>query len=455
MKKTALTFITILMMAIPGMALGVQNLSLNEGAPQNGPKYGKDSASCVVNISLYREFYKQWKNSDYKADRAVVDAIKPWKWVFKNCPLGTQNTYIDGINIMEYRIKKEQDIEMKERLIDTLLMVYDQRIEYFGNEGYVLGRKGVDMYQLRPSAYDEVYSILKRSVDLEGNKTASAILVYYFRTALEKLDKGNLEMTEVLDVYNQIEGICQHHIQSGSKKAENYANAWSNIELSGETVFSCDDLVPNLEKKFSESPDDLILIKKITELLDKKGCTDSELFFNASIKLFHLEPSPESAFMIGKMYYKRGEYAKSAQYLNQATGMTDNNNLADNYLLLATTQLHLKQYSNGRTAALNAAKYRPNDGRPYLIIGDMYVASAGECGDNKLTKKVAFWAAIDKYYKAKSIDSSIEDEANQKIATYSAYFPPVEDIFFFELQEGQAYTVGCWINETTTVRAVK
>ena len=31
----------------------------------------------------------------------------------------------------------------------------------------------------------------------------------------------------------------------------------------------------------------------------------------------------------------------------------------------------------------------------------------------------------------------------------------VFDLFFRDMQEGSSYTVGCWINESTTVRAAK
>ena len=82
----------------------------------------------------------------------------------------------------------------------------------------------------------------------------------------------------------------------------------------------------------------------------------------------------------------------------------------------------------------------------------MYATSAKECGDNDLTNRVAYWAAVDKYYKAKSVDPSVEDLANTKINTFSQYFPAHETIFFYDLKKGDSYTVGCWINETTTVR---
>ncbi|MBE0641449.1 MAG: hypothetical protein IH599_05390 [Bacteroidales bacterium] len=455
MRKTRVLLLAAILSLGSFSALGKAGSLVDLERPDKGPKYGKDSVTCVVNISLYREFFKQWKNSGYKADRAVHDAIVPWRWVFLNCPMGTENTYIDGTKIIEYRIGQEKDEAKRQLLIDTMMLLYDQRIEHFGKEGYVLGRKGVDLYQYRPEAFEQVYSTLKRSVDLEGTKTASAVLVYYFRATLAMIEAQKIDISEALDVYNQIEGITEYYVKAGGSKAEGYAQAWSNIELSGGTVFGCDELVPSFTRKLEAEPENIDLLRKITTMLDAKGCTDSEVYFKATLKLYEADPTPESAFLIGKMYYKRGSYGSAAKYLSQATDMTDSSALADNYLLLATTYLHQQQYSNGRSAALNAARLRPGDGRPYLLIGDMYAGSASDCGDNKLTKKVAFWAAVDKYYRAKAVDSSLESEANQKISTYSAYFPVMEDIFFYGLNEGDSYTVGCWINETTTVRAVK
>ena len=83
----------------------------------------------------------------------------------------------------------------------------------------------------------------------------------------------------------------------------------------------------------------------------------------------------------------------------------------------------------------------------------MYAASAKNCGDNDLTNKVAFWAAVDKYSQAKRVDSESASVANRRIRDYRKHYPSMETIFFYDLKEGDSYKVGCWINETTTVRA--
>ena len=125
------------------------------------------------------------------------------------------------------------------------------------------------------------------------------------------------------------------------------------------------------------------------------------------------------------------------------------------YKYIAESYRGLNNYPSSRTYALKAASIDPTDGEPYIMIGDLYAASAADCGDNVLTKRVAYWAAVDKYYKAKSVDPTIAEIADKRIASYSVYFPPIEDIFFYGYHEGDSYTVECWINETTKIRAAK
>lgn len=88
----------------------------------------------------------------------------------------------------------------------------------------------------------------------------------------------------------------------------------------------------------------------------------------------------------------------------------------------------------------------------YMIIGDAYMYSASSCDDGELGRWGAYWAAVDKYQKAKAVDSSVSDDANKQIARVSSSFPTTKDLFFYGKQKGDAYTVACWINESTSVR---
>lgn len=434
-------------------------LSLSTRVAAQG-KFGanpEDSVECIMNLSLYSEFYKQWKSSGYK-NTSVNDAIGPWRKVYAYCPAARLGTFVDGIKMYTHFIKREKDADIKNAYIDTLLMLYDSRIEYFGREGYVLGRKGVDLYQLRLKDYEKAYNILSRSVELEGDTSYPDVVGQWMRATKKMIDEGKLSEDYIFDNYDISIKIIEANLEANKdheRKLANWENVRGNIDLIFEPFATCEAIIKIYTPKFKENPSDLKMLKKLVKLLDKKKCTEDPLYFDATVKLYELEPSPESAYLIGKMLMKNKEYGKAVDYLKEGEKIDDSDTRADSYLYIAECYRVTNNYSAARTYALKSAGERPNNGNPYIMIGDMYAASNKTCGGNELEKKAVYWVAVDKYYMAKQVDPGVADVANDRIKSYSIYFPPKEDIFFHNLNEGEEYIVDCWINEKTTVRAAK
>lgn len=453
MKRTIVAiFFSLLLAGIPSSLLFAQEENSNGGS-----RYGSDSLTCIMNISLYREFFKQWKASDYKSE-TVNDVIEPWRWVFLNCPKGTQNTYIDGVKIVSYLIDNSKDPALKNKYIDTLMMVYDQRIQYFGKEGYVLGRKGVDLFTYRPQDIEQIYKDLKKSVELEGDNSAAPVLVWYMNAAVNMAKEGKADSVVIFETYDIAMNIIDHNITKNEtipEEKKNWEIIQGNIELILEPFATCPDLIKIYRKKFAEAPDDVELLKKINNILDEKKCQNDPLYFETTKRLYELEPSPASAYMIGKMLLNEEKYTEAIEYLKEAEKMGDTAALQKSYKYIAQAYRALNNFPSSRTYALKSAALNTHDGDPYLMIGDMYAESAKDCGSNDLTSRVAYWVAVDKYYKAKQVDPALADEADKRISAYSAYFPTASTIFFYALKEGDIYKVECWINEETKIRAAK
>lgn len=448
--KAVIFLLMISMFAFSGGAFAQDNDDAEVGTTAKGPKYGTDSVKCVMHFSLYREFYKQ---------NNIKDAYPHWKWVLNNCPLISQNVYIDGAKMVSTRIDECKDPVKRNLMIDTLMMVYDQRITYFDREGYVLGRKGVDLYTYQPEKTEQIYQILKKSIELSGNKSDGSSLVYYFRSIIGMVDMQKLEKASIVDGYDQISQIIDYNIklnEANAKKLASWENIKGNIESTFEPFATCPDLISIYEKKYAEKPDDIDLLKKITNILERKDCVKSDLFFQATESLHKLEPSAQSAYLMGTLNVKKENYGKAAEYVQQAANLFEEN--ADKIKaleLLANINFNQRNYSQARSSALKILQINPSYGKAYILIGDLYAASSSMCTDDDLGGKTVFWAAIDKYQKARSVDSSVEAEANSKIAQYAKHFPASGDLFFRDLIEGNSYTVGCWINETTTIRGSK
>ncbi len=450
------TKIIIVLLSVILGAAPILQLSAQDDEPSAG-KYGSDSVTCIMNISLYREFFKQWKASNY-TNETIKDVIGPWRWVFLNCPKGTQNTYIDGVKIVSHLIETAPNEDVKNKYIDTLMMVYDQRIQYFGKEGYVLGRKGVDLATLRPERYEQIYKDLKKSIDLEGDASAGPVLVYYFKATIGMATTGKADSSLIFEAYDDCISIIDHNLkknEGNDEELNNWEIVQNNVELMVEPFATCADLISIFKKKFEANPEDIDLLKKITKLLDDKRCQDDPFYFQTTEKLYQLEPSPASAYLLGKMLMKEEKYADAITYLKDVEQLEDQSTVQKSYKYIAECYRALRNFPTARTYALKALALNPNDGQPYLMIGDMYSESAHDCGDNELTQRAPYWAAVDKYIKAKQVDPTVAEDAERRIASYSIYFPSAQTIFFYTLKEGDTYTVGCWINEDTKIRASK
>jgi tetratricopeptide (TPR) repeat protein len=433
-----------------------------------GARYGlgEDSVTCVTQLSLYRENYRQWRSSNFQ-NEAINYTVDSWRFVLLNCPLASQNTYIDGSKIIEHLYNKATTPELKQAYIDTLMFMYDRRIMAFGNEGFILGRKAAELLNYQTESYEEAFKILTRAVDRAGKESESAVVFYYFMTTVRMVRDNGLDSINIFDNYDIAMSVIDFNIKALKAEIENnpaeaekndrllkgYESALGNIENLFEPFATCDNLQNIYSKKFLENPNDTAMIEKMLSSFERKNCTPP-LYYEASEQLYKLKPTASSAFALGRMYYRLEQFNKAIPFLQDAVnGLQDNDAKADAYYLLADVYRNLKNYTASRANALKTTELRPGDGKPWILIGDLYAISASTCGDNEVTSKAAYWAAVDKYQRARSVDESVASLANSRIATYSAAFPKGEQLFFRGYNKGDSFRVECWINETTTIRS--
>ena len=400
-------------------------------------------SDCEKDYQIYRNNYKQ-KNYE--------EALVSWRKVFNECPSYNQNTFANGPKLYHERIKKDKENQLI--YLDTLMMIYDARIEYFERREYVLGKKGVDLLKYDPTRFTEVYEMLKVSVDALGNSTDPTVIVSYFK-ALDDVQRSSEEVTkqDVLDAYVAVSDIISYNMTNNKKYAKYYETAQINVENIFAPYASCDDLIKVFKERLEIGTDNISLLKKITSLLDKKDCTENEVFYTAAIQLHELDPTAKSAYDMGNMSIAKKNYSDAVSYYNQAIQLQEDVDYkASYYLKLAYTYQMRGSYSDARSAANSAASLKPEWGEPYLILGDIYVASASSCGSSNLERGSVYWVAVDMFSKAKSIDNVLTNKANKRISTYSKYFPSKEDCFFNDIEAGSSYKVGCWIGRSTRVR---
>ena len=423
-------------------------LATNETSAQViGSKYGKDSAKCVTNLSLYREFYKQ---KNYKA------AIISWRQVFNNCPLATENIFINGANMYKSFIAVQKDTVVKKRLIDTLMLIYDVRIKYYGKEGLHLARKANDLIYADSTRSFEAYTSLKRSIELLKNDSEDYTLLNYCSSGVASFKEGKITNDALVGLYNETASIIDGHFNSVTTKADSlkWTRTRTMIETKMFPLLQCKDISAIYTRKLAVTPDDLALLRNISTVLNLKNCTADSLYLFSLTKINSIEPSANTAFLIAREYVKRKNIPSAIASLNGVVDkLKDNESKARGYYYLGVVYADSKDYSSARTNALKAIQLKADYGEAYMLIAECYAQSAASCGNDDVSSRAPFWCAVDKLNKAKSVDPKLTASANKLISQYSLNFPNTEMLFFRDIKNGSKYLVDCWINETTIVRS--
>ncbi len=416
--------------------------------PDN-PKYGPDSASrmnCANNLSTMSEFMKI---------DLLDHAFPSWQIVFNDCPASSKNIYLYGVQIYRRRITLLQDPAQQAAALDTLMLIYDRRIEHFGQEALVLGRKGLDLLRYDNTQVQRAYDYLKKATELGKEKTEEAVLVALMQTSNVLFKTNEMDSRTLIDNYLVSTEILNTLIKANDNR-DRAETALKNIEaiFANSGAADCATLVQIFTPKFEQTPEDPDFLKNLTILLADQDCDDTDLFANASENLYKIEPSSQAAYNLAKLFFKKEDFDKSVDYYEEAIGGDADSEKKAQYHYELGLILFSKynDFVNARSHARKAIDFKPHWGDPYILIGNLYATSSKICGENDFEMTTVFWAAVDKFQQAKNADAEASTEADELITKYSAYFPNVEDAFFYGFENGQAYTVGCWINEKTTVR---
>jgi tetratricopeptide (TPR) repeat protein len=410
----------------------------------------EDSVDCVTNTFLYREAFK---NKQY------IEAYEPWKQCLEKCPANNKNLYIRGVTILKSKFNATKDPEQRKAIVDELMHMYDLRIQYFGEAAEVTARKAFDLEQLRGNAaLKDYYQLYAEAMNLGADGLEVAFIERYFDATIKYVTSGFADTTLIIDNYDIASDAIDKLLATttDSTKRDELHKVLINIENHFSPFASCDELVKIYTKKFNTNSDDITLLKKITTILRKKKCMDTELFFAATEKLHALEPTPSTAYLMAQMCYNKEKYTDAAKYINDAIQGAEEKDKYNMYILQGLCYANSNNYSAARSSYNRAAEMEPTKGEPYRLISQLYAKGARAISDN-LGGRSAYWAAVDAARKAISVDDSPENvEAAQRlINSYSGHFPKQDDAFMLDLIDGNSYTVPGWIGVTTTVRTRK
>lgn len=447
MKKKRMKTLVIVFV---GIMFALQAFPQNETESGNGD--WKSNKTCLQNLSLYYEFYK---HKNYK------DAIKPWRIVFQECPESKESLYAYGVNMYKEFMDEEKDPEKKALISDTIMMIYDQRIQYFPkNKGDVLGRQGVDLLRYRRQDGIEFikqgYDLLKESIAIEKTESSPVVITTFISAGITLFLNDQLDNETVINDYVRASDILDTQLAKKPSSRTSQAKTAIDENIKESNALTCEAINNIFKPKFEANKEDINFLTLLTGFMIQAECELEPFYAQAAEQLYHLEPSYEAAYNLGRLFFKKEEYTKAKKYYTEAIERCDDNDLKANYYyeLGVISQQYLNSPQDAVYYGLEATKLKPNWGEPYILIGSSYAAGNSSLGDD-FEKRTAYWVAVDMFRKAMAMDPKIAQKAGELASEYSIYFPSKEDLFFRSISEGDSYTVGGWISRTTTARAKK
>jgi len=346
-KMNTPKFLFYLILSIPFFQLHSQNASND----------------CREKLSIFAE---SAKIKNYKA------AYEPWMSVRTNCPTYSLATFQYGEIILKDFIKNSSNDEEKEKYITDLLKLYDEWAANFPQRkgvnqiGKIYSSKGQAMIDNNFEDKLKIYKTFEYAYNNDVKSFSSPkSLAYYFQTTYDLFKIGNSEVSiEVLfnkyeeltekfeslriDIAKKVDVILKKEasgvaLTSREERNKRIYDTNSNavgayLKLIDQNIAkeaTCDILIPLYSKSFQENKNNPLWIKRAAGRLDGKECSNDPLFVTLVEQLHNLEPSADSAYYLGILNDKKGNFNEALKYYQESVTMK--------LLNIIKNQLHLKQ----------------------------------------------------------------------------------------------------------------
>lgn len=403
----------------------------------------------ILNSNFLKE---SCDNKDYNQAAHYLQQL------LQKCPAASEAIYQRGTTLYKNKINRAKSLAEKKTYIDSLLLIYDLRLEHFGNHpkrgrAYILDRKAREILTYQPGERAAIRGAFRAAIEAGGADADPETVVAYFSNLCDDYRNTDEVMPdELIAEYDRLTPFF-----AGNDAAAEYKKQFdAAFGLSG--AASCENLEKLFSARIAAAPDDEALLAQAVSLMSRAKC-DSDFYFSLAEKYYEVKPSSETAMFLAQAFQNKGDYARAIKYLNEALAVEkDNAERAKLLVRISLVELVSNDYAGAASAARQARDLDPENGVPYFVLGQCYASSASACGG--FAGQTAFWAAYDTMSKAVELLQNSEEgqsylpTAKTLLGGYRNRFPTSEECFFNEVKDGARYTVNCGLASgvATTVR---
>ena len=415
-------------------------------------KWGATVEERAANIGASNFLKEAIDAKDFKA------ATEHFQQLFNNCPAASQQTFARGVTLYKNKAARARSIDEKRMYIDSILLIYDTRVTYFGDHSkngkdYILDMKARDMLRYCTTDRPLLRSGLKDAVDagIEAGRVNLDIVASYYKYLCEDYEYDDSVTSDiVLSEYERLSPLFAEISAEDEQYKEIFENSFGTSGAA-----SCENLETLFSAKLAADPDNTALLAQAVALMSRAQCT-SDFFFASTEKYYAVNPSSETALFLAQGFQNRGENDKALKYLREALAVeADPAKKEPLYVQIALIEISGQNYTAAAEAARELRGINPENGYSYFILGQCYASTP--CPEDKVGGTTVYWAAYDAMAQAANLlkdEPEVLKAAQQLMNAYRAAFPPQEQCFFAELASGDRYTILCGFakGQTTTVR---
>jgi tetratricopeptide (TPR) repeat protein len=442
--------------------------------------YSQSKEDCLSNLSIFAEYAKV-KNYDA--------AYEPWLKLKGECPDLNSAIYVYGERILKDFIKKNEG-DSKKKFESDLLVLYDEWLKYFPkskrtgkNEiGKILAIKAQSMIDYKLAENKEIYDVYDLAYKTDPQSFTSPKGLYnYFKIYfnLYKENNSSVSLESVFEKYEELSEKFELEMDVYSSKLDVLLKKEeSDIPITGresrnKRVYevnmvacstylrnlnaiiakeaTCENLIPLYRKNFDKFKTDTVWLNRAASRMDSKDCSDDPLFVESVEALHQLNPSANSAYYLGLLNDKKGNSSEAIKYYTESIDLeNDNLKKAKTLYKIALKFKKSGQFSKSRSYANKALNFQPSLGGAYLLISNLYAASANNCGTTQFEKRAVYWLAEKQARKAASVDASLRKTAIRTAVSYAGRAPSKTDIFTVG-RSGETISIKCWIGKNIKV----
>lgn len=436
----------VILKSVMLVAAVVASVSTFAQSWKEDPRYGNTPEEREANVKILNFFNDAWAAKNYD------DANKYLVVLLEKAPRATSNLYVRGATLYKNKINRAKTEEEKKVYIDSLMIIYDMRMEYFGDHRtkgtpYIASAKAMDYAAVNPQDREGVRKFYQEAVEMNGAALPTDVAVKYFNELVTDYGSDLIEADVILSEYERLAPLFE------AAGAEDDKDTFEALFASSGAA-NCDNLDAMFAPKFKENSGDADMISKAYALMSKAGCS-SDLYLSIAEKYYEQNPSSNVAINLASQFEARNDFSKALQYLNEAlqteTDPVEKSNL---YVRIAASELGEKHASASASAARQAITLNPENGYAYYFLAMAYADGASGC--QGFAAQTVYWLVYDYLMDARRLisDQAQIENIDGMLAGYRKSFPSEEDCFFNGCTVGSSFTVKCgWISGTTTVKS--